>query len=68
MIGEPGRTLLLDTCTVLDLAIAPSRVAATAMAEVSDLTSKPLGVHKCLSQSARPPSQIARIHARVMHQ
>lgn len=38
MIGEPGRTLLLDTCTVLDLAIAPSRVAATAMAEVSDLS------------------------------
>lgn len=36
MIGEPGRTVLLDTCTVLDLAIAPSRIAAAAMAELGD--------------------------------
>ena len=36
MIGEPGRTVLLDTCTVLDLAIAPSRIAAAALAELGD--------------------------------
>ena len=36
MIGEPGRTLLLDTCTVLDLAVAPSRIADAALAELGD--------------------------------
>lgn len=36
MIGESGRTVLLDTCTVLELTIAPSRIAAPALAELSD--------------------------------
>lgn len=36
MIGEPGRTVLLDTCTVLDLTIAPSRIAPATLAELGD--------------------------------
>ncbi len=36
MIGEPRRILLLDTCTVLDLAVAPSRIADAALAELGD--------------------------------
>lgn len=31
-----ARTLLLDTCTLLDLAIAPGRIAPEALAELND--------------------------------
>lgn len=35
-MSTTARTLLLDTCTLLDLAIAPGRLAPRAMAELND--------------------------------
>ncbi|MFT4294304.1 MAG: type II toxin-antitoxin system VapC family toxin [Micropruina sp.] len=36
MSGRSARTLLLDTCALLDLTIAPDRISSTVLAELSD--------------------------------
>ena len=38
MTGGPGRTVLLDTCTLLDLIIAPDRIAHRVRSDLSDLS------------------------------
>jgi PIN domain nuclease of toxin-antitoxin system len=38
VIGEPSRTVLLDTCTFLDLSIAPDKIAHGVRADLSDLS------------------------------
>lgn len=40
MTGEPGRTVLLDTCALLDLSIAPDKVAQGVRTDLSDLSSR----------------------------
>lgn len=40
MIGKPVRTILLDTCTLLDLSIAPDVLSSAATDTLSDLSTR----------------------------
>lgn len=40
MTAYPGRTVLLDTCTLLDLTIAPDNIAEQVRSDLSDLSTR----------------------------